>query len=243
MKFADNAIIVTLDVFCINKLGGRIMSVIMTLDSLGERLKKARENKSLKQQEIADELGLKRNTVSMWENDLNTPSPLIVAKLAKRYDVTTDYLLGLVDDPKLRLKGEVKLVDYENMKVVPLLGKVSAGEGIFAEENILGYVPLFNKEQADFALKVRGYSMYHSLQEGDIVIVRKQPVAKNGQIAVVYINGEEGVIKRFYKHRSEVILRSDNPEYKPIRIKADQWDNECGVVGIVVGYTRKLDNQ
>ena len=213
------------------------------MDTLGERLRKARNAVGLSQNEIAKQLKVARTTVTMWENNANIPDPLTLAKLAQIYKVTSDYLLGLVDDPQGHLKGEVELPKIDKpQKTVPLLGKVSAGQGIPAEEDIIGFIPLEPGENADFALKVKGHSMHPLLQDGDIVFVRKQPVARNGQLAVVRINGDEGVIKKFYKDRSGVTLRSENPEYPPIYIKKDKWDNECEIIGVVVSYKRKFPN-
>jgi len=219
------------------------MSVRMTMETLGERLKKARKTAGLSQNQIAKQLGVARTTVTMWENDANTPDSLTLAKLARTYNVSVDYLLGLVDNPQGHLKGEVELPRMDKpQKVVPLLGKVSAGQGVPAEEDIIGYISLEPGEQADFALKVKGHSMHPLLYDGDIVFVRKQPIARNGQIAVVRINGEEAVIKKFFRLRDGVKLESENPEYKPIFIKKDKWDAECEVIGVVVSFKRKFPN-
>jgi repressor LexA len=89
---------------------------------------------------------------------------------------------------------------------------------------------------------VTGFSMFPKLLDGDVVFVRKQPVARNGQMVVVRINGQEGVIKYFHKRSDMVILTSENPDYKPIRIDKDRWDAECAIIGVVVGLKRKFSD-
>ncbi len=62
-----------------------------------------------------------------------------------------------------------------------------------------------------FAVTVTDFSVLPKLLDSDIVFVRKQPVARNGQMVVVRINGQEGVIKYFHKKSDMVILTSENP--------------------------------
>ncbi|WP_103135161.1 LexA family transcriptional regulator [Mesotoga sp. B105.6.4] len=86
------------------------------------------------------------------------------------------------------------------------------------------------------------FSMFRKLLDGDVVFVRKQPVARNGQILVVRISGQEGVTKYFQKRSDMIFLTSENPDYKPIRIDKDRWDAECAIIGVVVGLKRKFSD-
>jgi repressor LexA len=90
-------------------------------------------------------------------------------------------------------------------------------------------------EQADFSLKVQGFSMFPLLQDSDIVFVRKQNTVEDGQLVVVRINNNEAVIKRFYRKNDEVILKSENPEHETIRIKSEN----CEVIGVINGSRTK----
>ncbi len=213
------------------------------VQSLAERLKLLRESKGLSLRKLAEKVNIHFSTLGSYEQGRRNPDIETLKMLAEFYNVSVDYLLGLVDDPQGHLKGEVELPKMDKQqKMVPLLGKVSAGQGVPAEEDIIGYISLEPGEQADFALKVKGHSMHPLLYDGDIVFVRKQPIARNGQIAVVRINGEEAVIKKFFRLRDGVKLESENPEYKPIFIKKDKWDAECEVIGVVVSFKRKFPN-
>ena len=75
--------------------------------------------------------------------------------------------------------------------------------------------------------------MFPKLLDGDIVFVRKQPVARNDQ---------EDVIKFFQNRSDMVIFTSENPEYKPIRIDKDRWDAELAIIWVVVGLKRKFSD-
>jgi repressor LexA len=111
---------------------------------------------------------------------------------------------------------------------LPLVGKVAAGNPILAQENISEYIPvstsLFGAKKADFALKVKGDSMTGDhILDGDIIIARSQNTADNGDIIVALI-GEEAVVKKIYRSKDKVELRSSNPAYLPIEIAAGSGD-------------------
>ena len=111
---------------------------------------------------------------------------------------------------------------------LPLVGKVAAGNPILAQENISEYIPvsssLFGAKKADFALKVKGDSMTGDhILDGDIIIARSQNTADNGDIVVALI-GDEAVVKKIYRSKDKVELRSSNPVYLPIEITAGSSD-------------------
>lgn len=107
-------------------------------------------------------------------------------------------------------------------KEVPVLGVIAAGTPIFAEENIDFYVPVsenLSKGRTLFALKVQGDSMINAgIFDGDIVIVSKQEIVENGEIAVVLIE-DSATLKRFYKTDTEIKLVAENEKYQPIIVK------------------------
>ena len=126
---------------------------------------------------------------------------------------------------------------------VPILGQISAGRPIFAEENIEGYINLDKflvKHSKDiFALKVKGDSMINAgILDGDYVIVKKQPTVENGEIACVLIDNE-ATVKRFYKRENCIELKPENPDYKSIIITKDTTTNIL-ILGKVVGVFRTI---
>jgi len=111
---------------------------------------------------------------------------------------------------------------------LPLVGKVAAGNPMLAQENISEYIPvsssLFGAKKADFALKVKGDSMTGDhILDGDIIIARSQNTADNGDIVVALL-GDEAVVKKIYRSKDKVELRSSNPAYLPIEITASPGD-------------------
>lgn len=100
---------------------------------------------------------------------------------------------------------------------VPILGVVTAGQPILAIEDVEGYLPYDAGYSGEyFALRVRGDSMIDAgILEGDYVVVRKQPIAENGQIVVALI-GDEATVKRLKFINSRPWLYPENPAYEPI---------------------------
>ncbi len=115
---------------------------------------------------------------------------------------------------------------------VPVIGTVRAGQPILAVEDAVGYVPFEGSGDGLFALNVRGDSMKDAaILEDDVVIVRPQPTADNGQIVVALID-DEATVKRLRLEKGHVWLMPENPAYQPI-------DGEgCSILGVVVAVYR-----
>lgn len=121
----------------------------------------------------------------------------------------------------------------------PLVGRVAAGAPILAEENIEDTVHLPEGWAPDggFLLRVEGASMRDAhILDGDLVLVKPQATATNGEIVVARL-GDEATVKRFYKTRRGIELRPDNPAYDPIRLSASE-SAQFAIVGKVVGVFR-----
>jgi repressor LexA len=120
---------------------------------------------------------------------------------------------------------------------VPLVGHVAAGQPILAEENIEDYVqvdPSVGGDEAEYVLTVRGDSMVGAgILAGDLVAVRPQDTADDGDIVVALV-GEEATVKRFFKEADHVRLQPENETMEPIRSR------EVQVLGRVVGVMRRI---
>jgi repressor LexA len=122
--------------------------------------------------------------------------------------------------------------------VLPLLGRVAAGRPIEAITNpeTVEVPEMLLRGEDNFALRVVGDSMVdEGIRDGDIVIVKRQRDARNGQTVVALI-GDEATIKQYYRRGARVELRPANPRMSPIVV--DEGDLQ--VQGIVVGLIRKF---
>ncbi len=120
---------------------------------------------------------------------------------------------------------------------MPIVGRVAAGVPITAEENLDGEFVLpssFARHSDSFMLRVRGDSMVNAaILDGDLVLVKPQKTAHNGEIVVAMLEGE-ATVKRFYKEETRVRLQPENPAMKPI------YANDVTIVGRVEAVVRKL---
>ncbi len=116
---------------------------------------------------------------------------------------------------------------------VPILGTVTAGLPILAQEDTLGYVPYDGPEQGEmFALQIRGESMTGAgILDGDVALVRRQSTALSGQIVVALL-GEEATVKRLRITKEGIWLMPENPAFDPID------GGECSILGLVISLYR-----
>jgi len=110
--------------------------------------------------------------------------------------------------------------DLGTITKVPIVGTVAAGTPILSEENWEGTITLhqsmLKKNKVYFAVRVRGDSMSGAgIMDGDMAIIEKMTVVKNGEIAVAVID-DAVTLKRFFKENARIRLQAENPDYKPI---------------------------
>ena len=120
---------------------------------------------------------------------------------------------------------------------VPVIGKITAGAPILAVENITDnfLIPVdFVGNSESFMLTVSGESMIEAgILDGDYILVRRQNVARNGEIVVAMID-DEATVKTFYMEDGHIRLQPENSSMDPIIVP------DCQVLGRVVGVFRKL---
>ena len=144
-----------------------------------------------------------------------------------RRDPTKPRAIEIVDD-------EFNLSRRE-LRNIPLLGNVAAGQPLFAEQNIESYFPMLSDELPDgnlFMLNVRGESMINEgIFDGDKIIVQQTETAKNGDIVVALVE-EAATVKTYYKENGRFRLQPENDTMEPIYV------NEVIILGKVVGLFR-----
>ena len=180
--------------------------------NMGERIKKLRLEKGWTQEELGKCIGLKKAAIQKYEKGYveNIKRPNIKL-LADALGVTATYLMGWDD----------ATFSAESPAVYPT-APTDADE---------------TKNEDYFYLRVTGDSMVGSrIQEGDLVLVKKQNHIENGQVAVVMVNAEEATIKRVYVQGGQFILQADNPKYPPVAVPA----GELIIIGRVIGGNYKV---
>lgn len=132
------------------------------------------------------------------------------------------------------VEGVRSIVGVEGL---PLVGSVAAGQPILAEENIEEYVSVpdyAGGKDGEYVLRIRGESMKDAgILEDDLVVVRPQDTASDGDIVVALL-GEEATVKRFFRESDHIRLQPENEAMQPIRSR------EVKVLGRVVGLLRQV---
>lgn len=136
-------------------------------------------------------------------------------------------------------ENEYAKKEEEELVKVPLLGRISCGNPIEAIENPDDWftlpASLIPARETIFTLKASGESMINKgIYDGDIVIVQKQKVARNGEIVVAMTDDNEVTLKTFYKEKDHIRLQPENDTMDPIIL-----DN-CTVLGKAIGLYRSL---
>lgn len=125
---------------------------------------------------------------------------------------------------ELERRGLIRMEDAKTRSIrltretergTPLVGAVAAGQPILAVEQIEDYIP-WEGEEGCFALRVRGDSMVDAgILPGDLLVIRPQSTAENGEIVVALLE-DEATVKRLKRQNGEVWLMPENPLYAPI---------------------------
>lgn len=146
-----------------------------------------------------------------------------------RRDLSKPRAIELLDEA---LPSKARIVD------VPLVGKVTAGMPILAVENIEDYYPIpkdFVEHEDVFMLRVKGDSMIEAgILDGDFVLVAKQETARNGEIVVALVDGEEATVKRFFHEGTHIRLQPENAAIEPLLV------DDVRILGKVIGVFRRI---
>ena len=216
------------------------------------RLKELMQARNMRQVDILNlakpfceryDVKLNKSDLSQYVSGKTEPNQDKLAVLGMALDVSESWLMGF-DVPMDRTVPVIPggAYPYKPTRRIPILGRISAGLPLYAEQNIEGYTYTeLNGGAEYFALRVTGDSMNLArINEGDLLIVRVQPTVENGQIAVVMVGDEDATVKRFYREDHEISLypQSTNPDHK-IQ-KYDLRKTTIKILGLVVEVKFKV---
>ena len=142
--------------------------------------------------------------------------------------------LGKIEMDEQR-KRTITLPEAARGHQIPVIGVVTAGYPILAQENVERYIP-WEGDKSCFALRVRGDSMIGAgILDGDLVVVRPQPTALDGEIVVALL-GDEATVKRLRYREDGIDLMPENPAYPPLD------GRDASILGIVKTLIREYVN-
>ena len=208
------------------------------VNDIVKRIKKRRLELEYSFQDLANKTNMSKSTLQRYETGAIKNLPLDKLEvLASALQTTPAYLMGWEDtteEPAPKRKGIV----------IPVLGHVAAGIPIEMIEDIIDTEEIpedMAKHGEYFALKIKGDSMTPSINNSDVVIVRQQEDAENGDIVIATVNGNDAVCKRLKKYSDGLSLISLNPAYEPLYFNTSEIQGTpVKIIGKVVELRRKF---
>ena len=173
-----------------------------------ELVKKMTAEQNMSMSELARRVGIAKSAISRYFNGTRELPLNRIGDFASALHTSPNFLLGMEEEPP----------KPQGIKI-PVLGTVAAGIPISAVEDILDYeeVPQSWSNQGEFfGLRIKGDSMQPKMDEGDVVIVRQQSDANNGDTVIVLVNGDDATCKKLQKTDNGIMLVSTNPNYLPM---------------------------
>ncbi|MGI5824007.1 MAG: transcriptional repressor LexA [Bacillota bacterium] len=186
--------------------------------------------------EICEAVGL--NSPSTVHSHLKT----LEKKGYIKRDPSKNRALEVVDFEQFKTEQTIDRISEDfpakEMANIPMVGTITAGQPILAEENIEDSFPLpldflhSNKEL--FMLKVKGESMIEAgILDGDLIVVEKTPTVRNGEIAAVLVD-DSATVKYFFKEKDYFRLQPANCTMEPIIV------HDCQILGRVIALMRRF---
>lgn len=173
------------------------------------KLREAREKIGISQKELAKMINVSPSRYNQWETGKYDPDTEMLILIAKALDTTVDALIGNNEAKQAHIKSRI-----------PVVGRVEAGIAREAIQDIVDWEeidPEMLRGGAEYiGLVIHGKSMEPRMKEGDVVIVRLQDDCDTGDIAIVFVNGDEATCKKIKKTPEGVLLIPFNDAFEPM---------------------------
>ena len=184
------------------------MSSLGNKEIMAQNIQRLMELRGKDRNDVCRDLGFKYTTFTDWVNGNTYPRIDKIELMANYFNVSKSDLVEAHHD-----------LQHTKAVVIPVLGHVAAGIPLTAAEYIIDTEEIPQAMASDgeyFGLQVKGDSMEPKISDGDVVIVRKQSDADDGDLVIALVNGDDAVVKRLKKYSDGIALISTNPAYDPM---------------------------
>lgn len=202
-----------------------------------KKILKLMQEKGLNARQFELTTGLANASIQAWKTGRSNPSAKALQKIADYFNLPLSYFYEEHDDNPEPIPfpggyttyfpNSTSLSDVTLIRI-PILGDISAGTGVYADENFEGFEIIDEKDlrglpKDEFIfVRVSGDSMEPTLLSGDLALIHRQESVDSGTLAAVLVDNEEGFIKVVEYGRNWIELISDNPEYDVIRFENEE---------------------
>ena len=185
---------------------------------IADNIKKIREEKHISQQELGSLLNISGKTISSWEIGRTEPNMGYIQSMCDIFNISIDELIyGSNDKKSYGLK----------YKEIPLYSPICCGNGGFAEDNIIEYIPVpgdgLNVNKEYVAQYAKGNSMADRIEDGDLLVFEKTSVPEVNKIGCFCIDENEAMCKQYKVSNGVPILVPLNREYEPIVVDSTNF--------------------
>ena len=193
------------------------------MQTLAERLKEAMERIDISQAELVKRTGINKGALSSYLSGRYAPKQKAIFELARALHVNEAWLLGY-DVPMERKEDEriYRSADLDFIRI-PLYPPICCGNGGFADDDIIEYVPVPSKGMSDpsnyFCQVAHGDSMKDTgIDDGDLLVFEKTSAVHSGMIGAFCIDENEAVCKKYTEVNGMILLQPMNSNYDPIPV-------------------------
>lgn len=213
------------------------------MSSIGNKIVFSRNLRALMEargkdrKQVCKDLGFKYTTFTDWYNGNKYPRIDKIEMLADYFGVLKS---DLIED-KTELPSNAIL--YNSSHKAPIIGSIPAGYPVLAFEDIEGYADIpYSDEENYFFLRVNGESMKNAgIHTEDLVLIRRQKCADDGQVVAARVNGDEATLKRYKRQGNSVLLLPENPDFEPRIVPVSDFENgDAEIIGIALEVRHTL---
>jgi lexA repressor len=201
-----------------------------------------RTENNLTQSEFAKIAGATDKAVSSWEKGTRSPKLQYTKPICEHFGIDLNTFIDEGND--IYKPGfPSNAIPYTVSHKAPIVGSIPAGYPAFAFEDIEGYMDIpYSDEENYFFLRVNGESMKNAgIHTGDLVLIRRQSCAENGQVVAARVNGDEATLKRYKRQGDSVLLLPENPDFEPRIVPVKDFDSGAAqIIGIALEVRHSL---
>ena len=202
-----------------------------------ERLRYYLKKYEITQLELSKRLGVGTTSVYNWCNGIKSPRMDKVDAMCRIFNCKRSDLMEEKDP-------NVAPTTIEAGCIIPVLGRVAAGYGKEAIEEVVDHIEISSALASKgefFGLLIKGDSMVPTLYDGDTVIVERTSDAESGDLVIALVNGSDATCKRLQKYAEGIALIPINAAYEPMRFTDSEIDTTpVRILGKVVEMRRKF---
>lgn len=205
------------------------------ISDVSRRIKEYREKFGVTLADISTQCNIPAQTLNRYELGQRTPKIDTAVEIAEALKINPLWLQGY-DVPMISVLPS-NAIPFAESHQAPIVGSIPAGFPALAFEDIEGYasIPYADIENY-FFLRVQGDSMINAnIHTGDLVLIRKQDCAEDGQIVAARVNGDEATLKRYKRQGDTVLLLPENPLYDPQIVPVKEFDiGYAQIIGVAI---------